>query len=159
MKKISKAYKYNIQCSIMPSYRWLYWTDWGTTPRIVRSSMDGKLSATLHSMNLTTPFTLALDYKTQILYWSDNGLNQIESSSTDGSSRIQLIMTQSPFAMTFYKGNLYWSSQSTYNILKAPVTTMNSSEGVTTVFNGLSYLPYDIHILSEEQKPNGKIVM
>lgn len=121
--------------------------------------MDGKLSATLHSTNLTAPFTLALDYKTQILYWSDNSLNQIESSSNDGSSRTQLIMTQSPFAMTFYKGNLYWSSQSTYNILTAPVTPMNSSEGVKTLFNGLSYLPYGIHILSEEQKPNGKIVM
>ena len=121
--------------------------------------MDGKLSTTLHSTNLTAPFALALDYETQILYWSDNSLNQLESSSTDGSGRTLLIMTQSPFAMTFYKGNLYWSSQSTYNILKTPVTPMNSSETVTTVVNGLSYLPYGIHILSEEQQPNGEIVI
>lgn len=121
--------------------------------------MDGKLTVTLHSMNLTTPFALALDYETQILYWSDNSLNQLESSSTNGSSRTKLIMTPSPFAMTFYKGNLFWSSQSTYNILKIPVTPMNSSGRATTVVNGLSYLPYGIQIISDGQKPNGEIVI
>ena len=100
---------YRAICSI----RWMYWTDWGSSPKIERASMDGTHRTVLHSTDLVWPNALTIDYETQTLYWMDASLNRLESSRTNGSERRHYSNTQPfihhPFSLVFFQGNLFWS--------------------------------------------------
>ncbi len=67
--------------------RTLFWTDWGSTPRIERASMDGQERQTLADTSLFWPNGLALDYATDKLYWADAKHHVIECANLDGSER------------------------------------------------------------------------
>ena len=132
----------------------MYWTDWGIVPKIERASMDGTSRMVLHTGNLSQPYSLTMDYTTQTLYWADYDLQKIESSNADGSNRtLHATMGISmPFALTFFNGSLYWADWSIDGIVSAPVS---APENLTTLLSGLSYDPYDIHVLSEDRQPEG----
>ena len=119
--------------------------------------MDGTSRTVLHNTNLSKPYDITIDYETQTLYWADYELEQIESSSTDGSNRTLLFSMgiNRPFSITFYNGKLYWADWSIDGIVFVDVET--PGESVTTRISGLSYDPYDIHIVTSEpeRQPEG----
>ncbi len=135
-------------------HRWMYWTDWGTTPKIERASMDGTSRQTIHSTILDRPQAITMDYQNQILYWMDYDLDRLESSNPDGSARTLLTTTNivSPFAMNYYDGKLYWTDWS----LKRVVFTPLSSPGIISYAgNSLSSTPYGLQIISPDRQPIG----
>lgn len=67
--------------------RFMYWTDWGASPKIERAGMDASNRVVIISTNLTWPNGLAIDYETQRLYWADAGMKTIEFGNFDGSGR------------------------------------------------------------------------
>lgn len=115
--------------------------------------MDGKNQTELHSTNLQTPYALAIDYESQILYWADYSLNRLESSNTDGSNRRLLTTTniQSIHAMIFSAENLYWTDWQ-FNGIHA--TPSSAPSNATFVLN-LGGDPYDIHVVYDEEQPEG----
>ena len=135
----------------------MYWTDWGTIPRIERASMDGAVRSTIVDTDLRVPSGLTLDYATQTLYWVDAGMDKIEKSNVDGSMRMILptlaTAVQHPFAITFFEGYLYWSDWTLNAILKAPVTDTTNS---TYFYPGLTYDPMQLHVVSLYRQPYGK---
>ena len=115
--------------------------------------MAGTSRSVLHNTNLALPYALTIDYGTQTLYWADYSLDKLESSSADGSSR-RLLTTrniQSPYAMAYYDGKLYWTDWSLNGIYS---TLLSSPSSVTTLFTG-SYDTYGICIIAEETQPEG----
>lgn len=136
----------------MYGYRWLYWTDLGTRT-IERASMDGADRTELHSTDLQTPYALAIDHKTQTLYWADYSLNRLESSNTDGSNRRLLTTrnTESIHAITFHAEYLYWTDWQFNGIH----TTPSSAPSNATFLLNLNGDPYDIHIVYDEEQPEG----
>ena len=68
-------------------FRFMYWTDWGASPKIERAGMDASNRLVIISSNLTWPNGLAIDYESQRLYWADAGMKTIEYASLDGSNR------------------------------------------------------------------------
>lgn len=114
--------------------------------------MDGTAKTVLHDTALSQPFCLTLDYDTQTLYWADYILNKIEKSNADGSNR-QLVTTSlviNAFSMTFFNGNLYWTSLSHSRIITLS-SSSTSSEYLTGAFGSM----HGITALTEERQPSG----
>lgn len=70
-------------CSTCPC-RYMYWTEWGGKPRIVRAYMDGTNSITLVD-KVGRANDLTIDYADQRLYWTDLDTSMIESSNMLGN--------------------------------------------------------------------------
>lgn len=64
--------------------RYMYWTEWGGKPRIVRAYMDGTNSITLVD-KVGRANDLTIDYVDQRLYWTDLDTSMIESSNMLGN--------------------------------------------------------------------------
>ena len=119
--------------------------------------MDGASRTVLHNTNLALPYALTIDYGTQTLYWADYSLDKLESSSADGSNR-RLLTTrniQSPYAMAYYDGKLYWTDWSLNGIYS---TLLSSPSSVTTLHTS-SYDTYGICVIAEETQPESKCIL
>lgn len=68
------------------SSSYIYWTEWGGKPRIVRAFMDGTNGMTLVD-KVGRANDLTIDYADQRLYWTDLDTNMIESSNMLGEGR------------------------------------------------------------------------
>lgn len=71
------------------SSSYIYWTEWGGKPRIVRAFMDGTNCVTLVD-KVGRANDLTIDYADQRLYWTDLDTNMIESSNMLGEGRCVL---------------------------------------------------------------------
>lgn len=71
---------FSVSCS------YIYWTEWGGKPRIVRAFMDGTNCMTLVD-KVGRANDLTIDYADQRLYWTDLDTNMIESSNMLGEGR------------------------------------------------------------------------
>lgn len=68
-------------------FRTIYWTDWGSQPRIERAFMDGTERRIIADTSLFWPNGLTIDYPGRKLYWADAKHHVIESSDLDGAQR------------------------------------------------------------------------
>ena len=59
----------------------MYWTDWGTIPKIERSDLDGGNRQTIVRGDLKWPNGLVIDQASLRLFWADAGLDKIETSN------------------------------------------------------------------------------
>ncbi|KAM3936795.1 low-density lipoprotein receptor-related protein 2-like [Leptodactylus fuscus] len=89
----------------------MYWCEIGVQPQIERAGMDGSDRRVLISEQLGWPTGLALDLLSWRIYWSDEKFHSIASASLDGTDIkvIQLKAIQSPFALTVFEDEIYWS--------------------------------------------------
>ena len=71
--------------------RTIYWTDWGNTPRIEASSMDGSGRRIIADTHLFWPNGLTIDYAGRRMYWVDAKHHVIERANLDGSHRKAVI--------------------------------------------------------------------
>ncbi|XP_077180168.1 nidogen-2 isoform X2 [Paroedura picta] len=91
----------------------LYWTDVaGRT--ISRASLEpGAEPESVVSTGLISPEGLAIDHLRRTMFWTDSGLDKIESARLDGSERRVLFATDlvNPRAIAVdpIRGNLYWT--------------------------------------------------
>ncbi|KAL8168682.1 UNVERIFIED_CONTAM: Nidogen-2, partial [Gekko kuhli] len=91
----------------------LYWTDVaGRT--ISRASLEpGAEPETVITTGLISPEGLAIDHLRRTMFWTDSGLDKIESARLDGSERRVLFATDlvNPRAIAVdpIRGNLYWT--------------------------------------------------
>lgn len=67
--------------------RYMYWTDWGETPRIERAGMDGSTRKIIVDADIYWPNGLTIDLEEQKLYWADAKLSFIHRANLDGSFR------------------------------------------------------------------------
>lgn len=64
----------------------MFWTDWGTIPKIEKAWMDGTNRKTIVTGNLGWPNGVTLDTRTQTLYWVDAKLDRVRNRKIDGCS-------------------------------------------------------------------------
>ena len=67
--------------------RYLFWTDWGDSPKIQRATMDGKNIKAIVTNNIRWPNGLTIDYDTDTLYFADASKDRIEECNLDGKDR------------------------------------------------------------------------
>lgn len=113
--------------------------------------MEGSSHTIIHSTNLQRPRALAIDYQTQIIYWTDN--NKLESSNTNGSNRIVLNSNlRNAYSMVFFNGALYWTDQSNRGIYTIQTSSPNN---ITLVLYTGNYL-YGIQVFDKNVQFEGK---
>ena len=62
----------------------MYWTDWGTTPKIARGRLNNDYNVdTIVTGRLKWPNGLVIDAASQKLFWADAGMDKIEYSNLD----------------------------------------------------------------------------
>lgn len=93
----------------------MYWTDWGTIPKIERAYLNGQSRSTIVSSSLGWPNDISLDHSTQKIYWVDAKTDTIETSDYNGANR-RIIFTLAgihPFGVAIYGPWLYWTDWNT----------------------------------------------
>ena len=139
----------------MMSCRMLYWAEWGSNARIKSSSMDGFGVTTIHSTDLVRPYAVTLDIETQSLYWADNILDKVETSSVNGVGRQTITTTGVPqvFSITVFGNNLYLSDW-TFGVRRL---NRSGGEAPVTIFDNFCdfIYPYGIKVVSRQRQIYG----
>ncbi|XP_038051798.1 low-density lipoprotein receptor-related protein 4-like [Patiria miniata] len=100
----------------------LYWTDWGSYPKIERANTDGSSRIVLVDTGLQHPNGVALDFDGGRMYWCDAALDLIESTDLLGDDRrVHADLNTDkihPFDIWFYRGRVYWTDWRFKRILR-----------------------------------------
>ncbi|KAH9508830.1 hypothetical protein Btru_050160 [Bulinus truncatus] len=98
----------------------LYWTDWGTVPKIEKANYDGSNRQTIASNGLKFPNGLALDVTAGLLYFCDGGRQTIEVMKTDGSNRTVLYMENGShfFGITLTSKYIFYSDWNKLGVMR-----------------------------------------
>ncbi|XP_054717262.1 low-density lipoprotein receptor-related protein 6-like [Uloborus diversus] len=140
---------------LVPMDGWIFWTDWGETPKIEKASMDGNLTSRsiIVKDDIFWPNGIVADYDTKRIYWADAKLRFISSMDFDGKSR-QVIVNGNlphPFALTLHNDMLYWTDWVT-----RAVHACNKKDDCMkrTTFGGF-LSPMGIHVYHQDRQPPG----
>ncbi|OWF50740.1 low-density lipoprotein receptor-related protein 6-like [Mizuhopecten yessoensis] len=138
-----------------PLHGYMYWTDWGETPKIERASMDGNQSSrsVIIKDDVFWPNGLTLDYDESKIYWADAKLSFIHSCDFDGQNRRVVIKDElpHPFALTLLGPTLYWTDWETRSIHSCDKLTGDNRKEILHEV----YSPMDIHVYSARRQPAG----
>ena len=125
----------------------MFWTDWGRTPKIEKSTLNGTQRVTLATSNLQWPNGITLDRQNRLVFWADAGEDRVESIDYHGNNR-RLLYQQVGyhfFGVAFLSPYLFVSEWQTKGVFQ-----LNASSGaiVGNVFfrvveRLMGLVPYD----------------
>lgn len=72
-------------------YSKLFFTDYGSTPRVERCDMDGQNRTKLVDSKIVFPHGITLDLVNRLVYWADAYLDYIEVVDYEGKNRHTII--------------------------------------------------------------------
>ncbi|XP_043065025.1 very low-density lipoprotein receptor isoform X2 [Drosophila ficusphila] len=140
-----------------PIEGWMYWSDWGASPKIERAGMDGSHRTTIISYDVKWPNGITLDLVTKRIYWVDGKLNVISSANYDGSQRRQVLYSgeylRHPFSITTFEDYVYWTDWDKQAVFKANKFTGEDVEPVTAVH--MLQHPMVVHVYHPYRQPDG----
>ncbi|XP_071041955.1 low-density lipoprotein receptor-related protein 1B [Parasteatoda tepidariorum] len=142
---------------VVPMDGWIFWTDWGKTPKIEKASMDGnQLTRKIivqdeNCISICWPNGLAVDYDKKRIYWTDAKIKTIESTDFNGKfrQRITKATVPHPYAISLLHDTLYWTDWTTKAIHSCSI--LNGCVKRTT-FGG-SFTPMGIQIYHKDRQP------
>ncbi|XP_055605814.1 low-density lipoprotein receptor-like [Uranotaenia lowii] len=136
---------------------WMYWTDWGTSPRIERAGMDGTHRQVIVNYEVKWPNGLTLDLVRKRVYWVDAKLNTIASCNYDGSKRSVVLYSadylRHPFSITTFEDYVYWTDWDKEAVFKANKFNGKDLEPVTA--QHMLQHPMTIHVYHPYRQPDG----
>ena len=131
--------------------RKMYWSDWGSSPKIEQANMDATSRSTLVSSGLVWVNSLALDYKNRLLYWCDAQLDKIERIDLQGNNRVLILDLSAdnghPFGLGLYEDVLFWTDWNTRSVHKYNITSSLSDVLVHGMLR-----PMEVHIYDHTYK-------
>lgn len=77
-----------------PFEGWMYATDVGISPKIMRIGLDGTNMEVLVNRDIEQPDCITIDHQSRVMYWLDNKLHYLKSANLDGSN-IQIVLVSS----------------------------------------------------------------
>ncbi|XP_034485345.1 low-density lipoprotein receptor-like isoform X6 [Drosophila innubila] len=136
---------------------WMYWSDWGASPRIERAGMDGSHRTTIINYDIKWPNGITLDLVLKRIYWVDGKLNVISSANYDGSQRRQILYSteylRHPFSISTFEDYIYWSDWEKQTVFKANKFTGEGVEPITAVH--MLQHPMVVHVYHPYRQPDG----
>uniref|UniRef100_A0A3B5LM11 Uncharacterized protein n=1 Tax=Xiphophorus couchianus TaxID=32473 RepID=A0A3B5LM11_9TELE len=87
----------------------MFWTEIGNLVKIERAGMDGSERKAIVNTSLGWPGGITVDVLSERVFWTDERLNAIGSSTLDGDNIFQLKETTNPFSVAVFNDLLYWS--------------------------------------------------
>jgi len=96
-----------------PFHKTIYWINYKPPRSIEKLSTNGLYKQSL--VNVANPSGLTIDYDNNLLYWTDDHVNQLMSCDLGGHNMkvlpVSILVTQ-PYAVTVFQSNLYWTDHS-----------------------------------------------
>jgi hypothetical protein len=133
-------------------YKLMYWTDWGSEPKIERANMDGTDRQVIVRENILWPNGLTLDLENNRLFWVDAKLHVIFSSNFEGQERRVLLTSykhlQHPFSIAVFEDDIYWTDwhkQMIYKVNRLHGHDINDSHVQPVARNLLAPMGIRIH--------------
>lgn len=132
---------------------WMYWTDWGTEPKIEKAGLDGNHRQAIVSDGIKWPNGLTIDYVTNQLFWVDAKQFSISTCDLNGANpRVLMVDEYSlrhPFAITVFEDNLYWTDWITKGIHSVNKFTGQEVDQLVADL----YSPMDVHVYHHLKQP------
>lgn len=136
--------------AIHPCDGYIFWSDWGRTPKIERASMAGNRREVIVSTDLGWPNGLSIDYDEQKMYWADAQKDRIERSNLDGNYREVIVQTTvHPFSLTVYGYHIFWTDWTLRGVYRAEKHT---GSNLKMLMQGLSTRPMGIIAFSASRQ-------
>jgi len=134
----------------------LFWSEHfrSASGRIIRSTMDGKLTREIYYSGVAYPVALALDPVKTRIYWTDKG-QSISSCDYDGQHKKKLVVTRTngqPLSLTFFENRISWTVRHQNVIYSQSVTGEPASSSFTSL-EDVQHL-YTSHSILEPEYQN-----
>ena len=127
----------------------MFWSDWGSTPKIERAGMDGSHRRVILTDSVRWPNGLTVDFTLDLLYWVDAKLNSISCANLDGSQHRVILSSRQhlkhPFSVSVFADHVYWTEWDTHAIYQAEkftgsnVTVVTSTDAVNSTMQTKNY--------------------
>ncbi|XP_070504583.1 very low-density lipoprotein receptor isoform X2 [Chironomus tepperi] len=144
--------------ALNPLDGWMFWSDWGSNPRIERAGMDGTHRQTIVSYDVKWPNGLTLDIVQKRIYWVDAKLNVISSCNYDGTGRNLVLHStdtlRHPFSITTFEDYVYWTDWDKEAVFRANKFNGKDVEPVTALH--MLQHPMTIHVYHPYRQPDGE---
>uniref|UniRef100_UPI00358E1ABB prolow-density lipoprotein receptor-related protein 1 isoform X2 n=1 Tax=Myxine glutinosa TaxID=7769 RepID=UPI00358E1ABB len=91
---------------------YMFWTNWNEQrPSIMRAVLSGSNVQVIIASNIRTPNGLALDHRSEKLYFSDATLDKVERCEYDGTRRYVILRSEPvhPFGLAVYGDFVFWT--------------------------------------------------
>ncbi|KXJ20847.1 Prolow-density lipoprotein receptor-related protein 1 [Exaiptasia diaphana] len=142
--------------TVYPSTGYMFWTDWGESPKIERCGMNGdpKTRQAIVTTNLKWPFGLTMDHTIKKIFWCDQNLKKLESANLDGSQRRVILSKDAgfPFAVDVFQEMLYVSNY----VEKENIYMVDKFTGKNkTVLLDSYHYPFRLRIYHQQKQPKG----
>ncbi|XP_014831181.1 PREDICTED: very low-density lipoprotein receptor-like [Poecilia mexicana] len=97
--------------TLLPQKGLMFWTEIGNLVKIERAGMDGSERKAIVNSSLGWPGGITVDVLSERVFWTDERLKAIGSSTLDGDNVkiFQLKETTNPFSVAVFNDLLYWS--------------------------------------------------
>uniref|UniRef100_A0AAX7SPU8 EGF-like domain-containing protein n=1 Tax=Astatotilapia calliptera TaxID=8154 RepID=A0AAX7SPU8_ASTCA len=135
----------------------VFFTDYGSTPRVERCDMDGQNRTKLVDSKIVFPHGITLDLVNRLVYWADAYLDYIEVVDYEGKNRhtiIQGLMIEHLYGLTVFENYLYATNSNEGNLNSKTtvirVNRFNSSDFqvVTRLDRGAA-----LHVYHQRRQP------
>lgn len=128
----------------------LFWTDWGSRPKIERAYMNGERRMKIIQENLGWPNGLAVDIAHQRVFWTDAQLKRIDSSDYDGNHRRQILGNlPHPYGVVVTSQFIYWTDWKSMALHKIDKHNTSNSQIVRDNLEGLM----DVKMVEKRSNP------
>ncbi|XP_049327868.1 low-density lipoprotein receptor-related protein 1 isoform X3 [Astyanax mexicanus] len=100
----------------------MFWTNWNEqSPSIMRAQLSGSNVLVIIGTDIRTPNGLAIDHRSEKLYFTDATLDKIERCEYDGSHRIVILKNEPvhPFGLAVYGDQIFWTDWVRRAVLRA----------------------------------------
>uniref|UniRef100_A0A8D0ALX9 LDL receptor related protein 1 n=1 Tax=Sander lucioperca TaxID=283035 RepID=A0A8D0ALX9_SANLU len=140
-----------------PAMGKVFFTDYGSTPRVERCDMDGQNRTKLVDSKIVFPHGITLDLVNRLVYWADAYLDYIEVVDYEGKNRhtiIQGLLIEHLYGLTVFENYLYATNSDEGNLNPKTsvirVNRFNSSDFqvVTRVDRGAA-----LHVYHQRRQP------
>lgn len=90
------------------SCRYIFFSEWDRPANISRANTDGSNLTVFRNITLGWPNGLAVDFRTNRLYWCDALLDHVQHSNLDGTDvkTINSTLIRHPFSIVIHRGTL-----------------------------------------------------
>uniref|UniRef100_A0A8D0H975 Low-density lipoprotein receptor-related protein 2 n=1 Tax=Sphenodon punctatus TaxID=8508 RepID=A0A8D0H975_SPHPU len=117
--------------AVDPKNRYLFWADYGQSPKIERAFLDGTNRTVLVSEGIVTPRGLAVDHSNGYVYWVDDSLDMIARIQPDGGET-EIVRYGSryptPYGITIFGNSMIWVDRNLKKIFQASKEPGNAEQ-------------------------------